>query len=128
MRYLRKLQRILGSLLAVLMLTLSIQSVGHAAIVSTTDLVSAQQTSIDREQVRDWLAREEVRDQLTSMGVDVDAAKARVDSMTPEEVTNMAANMDEMPAAGGVLEAALIILLILVILDIAGTTDIFPNI
>lgn len=128
MTYLRKMQRILGSLLAVLMLTLSVQSVSYATIVSTDDLVSAQQTSIEREQIRDWLAREEVRDQLTNMGVDVDAAQARVDSMTSEEVTTMAANISELPAASGALEVALVIFLILILLDITGVTDIFPNI
>lgn len=128
MFYFRKLRRGLCSLLSVLMFTFSVPSISHAGIVTTTDLVSAQQTSIEREQIREWLTRDEVRDYLTGMGVDVDAAQARVDSMTSDEVTTMAANIDEMPAGAGVLEAALIVLLILILLDIAGTTDIFPNI
>lgn len=124
----RKLQRFISSLLAVLMLSLSAHSLVHAGIVSTDSLVSAQQTALEREQVRDWLARDDVRKQLTGMGVDVDAAQARVDSMTAEEVRTMAANMDEMPAASGALEVAVLILLILILLDVAGVTDIFPGI
>ena len=128
MTYFRKLQRFTSGLLAVLMLSLSAHSLTHAGIVSTEALVSAQQTALDREQVRDWLAREDVRKQLTGMGVDVDAAQARVDSMTAEEVRTMAANMEQMPAASGALEVAVLVLLILILLDIAGVTDIFPNI
>lgn len=124
----RKLQRFMSSLLAVLMLSLSAHSLVHAGIVGTNDLVSAQQTALEREQVRDWLARDDVRNQLTGMGVDVDAAQARVDSMTADEVGTMAAKMDEMPAASGALEVAVLVLLILILLDVAGVTDIFPNI
>lgn len=124
----RKLQRFISSLLAVLMLSLSAHSLVHAGIVGTNDLVSAQQTALEREQVRDWLARDDVRNQLTGMGVDVDAAQARVDSMTADEVSTMAAKMDEMPAASGALEVAVLVLLILILLDVAGVTDIFPNI
>lgn len=124
----RKLQRFMSSLLAVLMLSLSAHSLVHAGIVGTNDLVSAQQTALEREQVRDWLARDDVRNQLTGMGVDVDAAQARVDSMTADEVSTMAAKMDEMPAASGALEVAVLVLLILILLDVAGVTDIFPNI
>lgn len=124
----RKLQRFISSLLAVLMLSLSAHSLVHAGIVGTNDLVSAQQTALEREQVRDWLARDDVRKQLTGMGVDVDSAQARVDSMTADEVSTMAAKMDEMPAASGALEVAVLVLLILILLDVAGVTDIFPNI
>ena len=80
------------------------------------------------EQVRDWLARDEVRTQLTAMGVDVKAAQARVDSMTPQEVHSMASNMNTMPAGAGIIEVGVLVLLVLVLLDLAGVTDIFPNI
>lgn len=99
-----------------------------AGIVTTSDIVNARQTSVERQQVRDWLARDEVRQQLTAMGVDVKAAQGRVDSMTAQEVHAMADRMNQMPAGAGALEVAVLVLLILILLDIAGVTDIFPNI
>ena len=48
--------------------------------------------------------------------------------MTAQEVHAMATNMNNMPAGAGVLETAVLVLLILILLDIAGVTDIFPNI
>jgi hypothetical protein len=128
MLYFRKSQRFISSLMIIMMLTLGVSKISMAGIVTTAQLVDAQQTTIERERVRDWLARDEVRQQLTALGVDVKAAQARVDSMTAQEVHTMASNMNNMPAGGGVLETAVLVLLILVLLDLAGVTDIFPNI
>lgn len=128
MLFFRRSQRFIGSLLVLMMLTFGVSRVSFAGIVTTSDLLNARQTGIERQQVRDWLARDEVRSQLTAMGVDVKAAQARVDSMTPQEVHVMAQRMDQMPAGAGALEAAVLVLLILILLDIAGVTDIFPNI
>ena len=128
MLYFRKSQKWISSLLAIIMLSLSVNSVSMAGIVSTADLVNAQQTVFEREQVRGWLARAEVRDQLTAMGVDIKAAESRVDSMTAQEVHAMATNMNNMPAGAGALEVVVLVLLILILLDVAGVTDIFPNI
>lgn len=129
MLFFRKSQRFISSLLIIMMLSLSVSKLSLAGLVTTTELVSTQQTEFERQQVRDWLARDEVRDQLTAMGVDVKQAQARVNSMTSEEVHAMAANMNNMPAGGnGVLEAVILVLLILILLDLTGVTDIFPKI
>jgi hypothetical protein len=128
MLYFRKSQRFISSLMIIMMLSLGVSKISMAGIVTTAELVNAQQTVFEREQVRGWLAREEVRKQLTAMGVDVKAAQARVNSMTAQEVHAMATNMNKMPAGAGVLETAVLVLLILILLDIAGVTDIFPNI
>lgn len=128
MLYFRKSQRFISSLMVIMMLSLGVSKISMAGIVTTAELVNAQQTVFEREQVRGWLARDEVRTQLTAMGVDVKAAQARVNSMTSQEVHAMATNMNNMPAGAGVLETAVLVLLILILLDIAGVTDIFPNI
>jgi hypothetical protein len=128
MEYFRKTQRFISSLMIVMLLSLGVSRISMAGIVTTAQLVDAQQTAVEREQVRDWLARDEVRKQLTAMGVDVKAAQARVDSMTAQEVHEMASNMNNMPAGAGVVEVAVLVLLILILLDLTGVTDIFPNI
>jgi len=128
MSYFRKTQRFLSSLMIIMMLSLGVSKISMAGIVTTAELVNAQQTVVEREQVRDWLARADVRKQLTAMGVDVKAAQARVASMTAQEVHTMASNMKNMPAGAGVLEIGVLVLLILILLDLTGVTDIFPNI
>lgn len=128
MLYIRKQQRLISSLLIILMLSLGVCRISMAGIITTAELVTAKQTVLERQQVHDWLAREEVRRQLTAMGVDVNAAQARVNNMTAKEVHAMATEMNKMPAGAGVVETAVLVLLILVLLDILGVTDIFPNI
>lgn len=128
MSYFRKTQRFTSSILIILMLSLGVSKLSLAGIVTTAQLVEAQQSNIERKQVRDWLARDEVRQQLTAMGVDVKSAQARVDNMTAAEVHQMASKMNDMPAGAGAIEVAVLVVLVLVLLDLTGVTDIFPNI
>jgi len=79
-------------------------------------------------QLKTWMAREDVREQLVDLGVDVDSAIARVDSMTNLEVQQLSANMNDMPAGSGFIETAVLAFLVLIILEVTGVTDILPNI
>ena len=74
------------------------------------------------------MAKQDVQQQLVAMGVDVSAAQARVDTMTNEEVQQMAAHMNEMPAGAGTAEVLVLAFLVLVVLEVTGVTDILPNI
>lgn len=123
----RKFYRWMCSLLAIAMFGMSIQSVALAGIVTTTDLVNSQHLQMERERIQDWIARADVREQLSSQGVDMEQAQKRVDSMTDEEVQQMAARMDQMPAGSGAGEVVLIAFLVLIILELSGVTDIFTQ-
>ena len=108
------------------MLFFAVQPTVNAAIVSTTDLVAEQQSQIDREYLLNSLDREEVKMALVSQGVDVEMAKVRVASMTDSEVNLLNAKMDTLPAASGVLDTVLFILIILLVTDLLGLTDVYP--
>ena len=123
-----KSKRIFTAVVVFSFFTLGMQSVSVAAIVSSSDMVAAQQNQLDRDQLKTWMAREDVRDQLVDLGVDVDAAIARVDSMTDTEVRQLSAKMDEMPVGSGFIETAVLAFLVLVVLEVTGVTDILPNI
>ncbi len=125
MSFLRHYQRILCALLAISFLGLNVNQVAVAAIVTTDQLVSAKEIDVKREQVRDWLARDEVRNLLMQRGVDAEQAKARVSSMTDQEVVMVSNKIDELPAGGDVVGLLLVIFLVLVITDILGITDVF---
>ena len=99
----------------------------QAVVISTTDLVQEQQLVIDKQRLLQSLERDEVKTALISKGVDPDKARARVASLTQEEVSLLNQQMEEMPA-GGVLGVILAILLILLLTDIAGWTDVYPGV
>ncbi|OGA31035.1 MAG: hypothetical protein A3G80_14435 [Betaproteobacteria bacterium RIFCSPLOWO2_12_FULL_62_13b] len=93
-----------------------------AAVVSTDQV----NTSAERERVKGFLDRAEVRAQLQSLGVDADSAVSRVDALTDDEAKDLAARIDQMPAGGNVLGVVLAVFIILLITDILGFTRIFP--
>lgn len=115
-----------ASLLVVSILFFSLQPTVNAAIVSTSDLVAEQQSHVDREYLLNSLDREEVQLALVSQGVDLEMAKLRVAGMTDTEVRTLNAKMDNLPAASGVVGTVVFILLVLLVTDLVGVTDVYP--
>ena len=129
--WIRDLRRALAVSLAILMAVTTLpMGLAPAKMVTTDQVIEESSPSDDRERVRDFLARDDVQDQLALLGVDPDEAASRVDSLSDEEIRQIAGKMDELPAGEGglgiVVGAILIIFLVLLITDILGVTDVFP--
>ena len=123
-RFMRITSRLL--IASVLGLGLPLQS-SHAGLVGTDKVaVSAPQSQSERERIRSFLDREDVRNELQTQGVDVNTAKARVDALTDEEVRKVAGKMDQMPAGGDVIGILFTVFVILLVTDILGYTKVFP--
>lgn len=99
-----------------------------AGMVTTQQLMQDVQMSSQREVINGFLGREDVQAQLSARGVDVADAQARVAALGSAELATLAAQIDELPAGEGLLETTLFLLVIFMLLDIAGVTDIFPGI
>jgi uncharacterized protein YoaH (UPF0181 family) len=97
------------------------------ALISTQQLLQDLQTAQQRESVSSFLTRDDVQSQLMARGVDAGDALQRVAAMSSAELASIAAKIDELPAGAGLLETALFLLVIFMLLDIAGVTDIFPG-
>jgi len=89
-------------------------------------VANAERAQQQRAQIHDMLNREEVKTQLLARGVDPSEVDARVDGLTDEEVSTLAAKLDQLPAGGDALGVALVVFLVLLLTDILGYTDIFP--
>ncbi len=115
--------RCVASLLVVCVLGIGLpmQIPANAAIVGTEQVAA----SAERDQVKGFLDRQEVRDRLQALGVDGESAKARVDALTDDEARSLAARIDQMPA-GGIIGALLTIFIVLLVTDILGFTKVFP--
>ena len=107
-----------------------ISAPAHAVMVSTAEILKQKQQDITRERLNMLLDRSEVRKHLEDWGVNPEEAKARVDSLTDQEIAKIAARIDQLPAGGDglgvIVGAAVLIFLVLLITDILGVTDIFP--
>ena len=125
------LGRTVVRLMAMVMVLVSMPiGVAQAGMVTTDQVLDAGEITLTRERVVEFLAREDVRQQMELLGVDPDEASARAASMTDAEVMQLAGQLEQLPAGqdalGAILGAVIIIFLILLVTDILGLTNIFP--
>lgn len=111
-------------LLIVCTFALGLPLPASAGLIGTDQ--AATYTGIERDKVRSFLERQEVRERMQSLGVDAAAAHARVDALTDEEASRLASRIDELPAGGNIIGVLFTIFIILLITDILGLTKVFP--
>ena len=99
-----------------------------AGIVGTDSFLTEQSIQQDRENLRTLMTRSEVRTLLQQTGLTVEQAQQRVDALTDTEVRQLAQRFEELPAAGDAAVVILVIALVVIILELAGITDIFTGI
>lgn len=122
-RFMRMTSRLL--IASVLGLGLPLQS-AYAGLVGTDKVAISAQSQSERERIRSFLDREDVRNELQTQGIDVNTAKARVDALTDEEVQKVAGKLDKMPAGGEIIGILFTIFIVLLVTDILGFTKVFP--
>ena len=102
----------------------------QAAMVGTDQAIEQAAAADDRARVMDFMAREEVRQQMIELGIDPDEAAGRAASLTDVEIQQIAGKLDQLPAGesaiGAIVGAILIIFLVLLITDLLGLTSVFP--
>lgn len=98
----------------------------HAGMVSSEQIVASQSAQAGRDRIRAMFDRQDVREQLQARGVDADAARARVDALTDDEVATINGKLDSLPAGGDILGTLVFIFLVLLVTDILGLTKVFP--
>jgi len=123
-RFMRMTSRLM--IACVLSFSIPLQS-SYASMVETDQVTMSIQSQSDRERIRTFLDRADVRKEMQTQGVDAGAANARVAALTDEEVHKIAGNLDKMPAGGdgGILEVLLTVFIVLLITDILGFTSVF---
>lgn len=117
-----RLRRITAGLLIVCMGGLAAPLPALAGIVSTDTVIAG----VERERLAGLLERGEVQARLHALGVDPASAKARVAALSDADAARLAAQLDELPAGGDLLGAAVLVFLVLLFTDIMGYTKIFP--
>ena len=128
MRRFKKVVKSVSILMALLMVMISAPvSTVFAALVGTEAILTNPDTTEARDQLRSFLDRKDVQDQLIARGIDPAEAKARVDSLSDAEVMQIADKIDQLPSGGdfwGTLLFVLVIVFItLLVLEIMGYTD-----
>ncbi len=126
-----KLRKLTAMLLALSMLNISGLSLigsAHGDAISTSAIQQQLDVAEKRNQLLTILARDEVRSALLERGVSESQIDSRIDNLSDAEVLQMHEQIDELPAGEGFLGTVIALLVIFMLLDIAGVTDIFPAI
>lgn len=97
----------------------------HAGLVGTDKVAASAQFQPERERIRNFLDREDVRKEMQIQGIDANVATARVAALTDEEVQKIAGKLDTMPAGGDILGLLFTIFIVLLVTDILGFTKVF---
>jgi hypothetical protein len=115
-------------ILAANLLTLGLVQSAGAGVISTEAAIEMQERTARIERINSVLARDNVQSQMIRLGVQPEVAAARIASLSDGELRQLEARMNELPAGGdGALTVLGIVLLVLLVLELVGVTDIFKS-
>jgi len=120
-------KRIVAYVLCAAILNLSSPLVANARIIGTLQAVESQSRAADLATFNAALARDQVRSQFQSLGVDPTQVEARVAALTDAELRTLAGQMQDMPAGADALAIIGIVFLVLLILEAVGVIDVFKK-
>lgn len=113
---LKRLGAVCGSLLLVFGTTW--MPVAQAANIATeAAIVGATDRSVQRA---------ELVDALVALGAERDLAVERTAILTDDEVAEVIAGIDDLPAGAGVAEIIGVVVIVLVVFELVGLTDVLP--
>ena len=119
------MKRLMVALLSLSMLT-TYSLPAYSGMVTTDQLLMQQINALDKTTLVSMLDRDEVRQQLIERGVDPDHAKQRIAALSDAQINQIKADIDTLPAGANVIGILVAVLLVLMILDVIGVTNIFP--
>ncbi len=120
--------RMMRAFVALLALSLGMAGVvqtAAAGVVGTRTVMMQAERADTVARVQSALDREAVQAQLVAHGVDLDAAKARIASLSNEELRQLDGRLAELPAGASVVGVIGVVFVVLLILELVGVTNIF---
>ena len=130
MNMLSRFMRSVALTMALVMLATSLPiNMARAAMVTTDQVVEQSVLASDRARVMNFMAREDVHEQLRALGIAPEEAMERTASLSDAEIQQIAGHLDQLPAGEGalglVLGILLLIFVVLIITDLLGLTNAF---
>lgn len=121
------LKRLLINLLILNTIFLGFPSFALASPINTMTVIQLNERTAQIDRIRTTMAREDVRTTLIGMGVDPMEAELRLDALTDTELVMLNQQMDELPAGGSVLGVLGAVLVVLLVLELLGVTNVFTK-
>lgn len=122
------MKRLLLQILLMSLVMSSLNNVAFARVITTEAALAIQQQEDSIERVGRFLMREDVQAALVRMGVDQSQAIERVQALTPSELAQFERHLNELPAGGtGIVEVLGIVVIVLIVLELLGVTNVFTR-
>lgn len=125
-----RFRKTIATVLTVCLTSMSFMHGAQATVISTEQVAAAQPAAARGDSHARLIAtldRADVAAALQARGVDADAARERVASLTDVEADTLARQIDEAPAgADGLVGTIVFIFVLLLITDLLGFTKVFP--
>ena len=122
------MKRLLLQILLMSLVMSSLNNVAFARVITTEAALAIQQQEDSIERVGRFLMREDVQAALVRMGVDQSQAIERVQALTPSELAQLERHLNELPAGGtGIVEVLGIVVIVLIVLELLGVTNVFTR-
>jgi hypothetical protein len=119
------IKRLTSYLMITIMLFTGFPLQAYAGVIGTDQAIAAGQHAQRIERLQEMLAREDVRQELVSRGVDPADASERVAALTEEELASLAGQIDKLPAGGDAVAVLGVVFLVLLVLEVVGVINIF---
>jgi len=124
----QQIKKLLTTLTISSIIVMGLQSATYADVVTTEQLAESSALEMKRSQLGTFMARADVKQQLLGFGVSEQAVDQRIDSLTDAEVLQIHDQIQDLPAGEGLLGGIIAIIVIFLLLDMAGVTDVFPSV
>ena len=122
------LKRRIVELVSVALVALGFAPMTYAGIVSTDSYLNAQVRGDRVDEIKRFLHRGVVREQLVALGVSPEHVEGRLASLTDSEIAELHETIEDQVAGGDALGLIGAVFLVLLILELVGVTDIFKAI
>ena len=121
-------KRVTGMLSAFVLLFMQVLIVpaSQAAMIGNDTVIQQQDRAAMKQQVMRLMDHKVAAQALSEYGVNQEQVSQRLDRITHTELQQLAQKSEALPAGQGVFGVVLAIILVLVILDLLGATDVFP--
>lgn len=105
---------------------LSFVQSAHAGMISNQSYLANNERQVLNDRILQQLSQPKAEDAMERFGVAPEDVQQRLAYLTTEELQHLADQADDLPTGEGVIGIILGVILIFLILDLLGATNVFP--
>ena len=115
-------------MLAVSFMFTTFPATSLAGMVGTDAMLSATARSQHMTEIRNVLARNDVKQQMLDLGVSPADVDGRLNALSDAELAQLSDGLSTLPAGGDVVAVIGVVFIVLLVLELLGVTNVFTKI